>query len=99
MPRPCCPVPASPLTMRDRPDALSVSTATPSQFADGGFYVKSKLETVARVILNDQYAKDEERKKAEAEAPPAAQKEDDVKYLVRLGFSDRRQSQVCRSLH
>lgn len=70
---------------------LTLPSTFPLQFADGGFYVKSKLETVARDILNSQYAKDEERKKAEAEAPPAALKDDDVMYLVCSRFLQQHQ--------
>lgn len=53
-----------------------------------GFYIKNKLETVARDILNGQFAKDEELKKADAEAKEKLSlKEEGIKYLVRPSHS------------
>lgn len=90
--RPSPPPQPSPLRLSPRGRELDLKLtpdrpflALASQFADGGFYVKSKLETVARDILNDQFAKDEAGKKESGEAAEklAPLSEDDIKYLVR----------------
>lgn len=56
------------------------------QFADGGYYIKNKLDTLARDLLNAEYAKSEAGKKTKQEEGNGSGKVDDthVQFLVRL---------------
>ena len=52
------------------------------QFADGGYYIKSLLDTTAREILNAEFKKQAELESAKAEEKKVEVKEEDVKVVV-----------------
>jgi len=55
-----------------------------SQFADGGYYIKSLLDTTAREILNAEFKKQSDLESAKAEEKKVEVKEEDVKVVVSL---------------
>ncbi|CED83670.1 hypothetical protein [Phaffia rhodozyma] len=52
------------------------------EFADGGNYIKNKLDSAARELLNAEYAKQESAKKEKAAGSAVAVDEKDVAFIV-----------------